>query len=61
MTARVPCRHAPGPLEAYAAQFDDPFIHAAQRRTFRDYLGMRKGGGLCRGSKQIHRSRELPV
>src|SRR5271166_2078831 len=38
MTARIPCPPAPGPLEAYAAQFDDLFTHAAQRRNFRDYL-----------------------
>src|SRR5947209_2316314 len=38
MTARVPCPPAPGPLEDYAAQFDDLFTHAAQRRAFRDYL-----------------------
>jgi hypothetical protein len=38
MTARIPCPPAPGPLEAYAAQFDDLFTHAAQRRAFRDYL-----------------------
>src|SRR5919205_1058093 len=38
MTRRVPCPLAPGPLEAYAAQFDDLFTHAAQRRSFRDYL-----------------------
>jgi SRSO17 transposase len=38
MTARIACPPAPGPLEDYAAQFDDLFTHAAQRRTFRDYL-----------------------
>jgi hypothetical protein len=38
MTARIPCPPAPGPLEEYAAQFDDLFTHAAQRRNFRDYL-----------------------
>lgn len=38
MTARVPCPPAPGPLEAYAAQFDDLFRSLAQRRGFREYL-----------------------
>ncbi|MEW1552088.1 transposase [Streptomyces tsukubensis] len=39
MTARVPCPPAPGPLEAYAARFDDIFTNLAQRRGFREYLG----------------------
>jgi SRSO17 transposase len=38
MTARRPCPPAPGPLEAYAAGFDDLFGHLAQRRGFRAYL-----------------------
>ena len=38
MTARRPCPPAPGPLEAYAAVFDDLFGHLAQRRGFRAYL-----------------------
>ena len=38
MTARRPCPPAPGPLEAYAAVFDDLFGHVAQRRGFRAYL-----------------------
>lgn len=38
MTARQPCPPAPGPLEAYAAQFDPPFTTLAQRRGFRDSL-----------------------
>jgi SRSO17 transposase len=38
MTARRPCPPAPGPLEAYAAVFDDRFRHRAQRRSFRAYL-----------------------
>ena len=38
MTARRPCSPAPGPLEAYAAVFDDLFGHLAQRRGFRGYL-----------------------
>jgi SRSO17 transposase len=38
MTRRRACPSAPGPLEDYAAQFDDLFTHAAQRRSFRDYL-----------------------
>ena len=39
MTRRVPCPAAPGPLEDYAARFDDLFHSLAQRRGFREYLG----------------------
>jgi hypothetical protein len=38
MTARQPCVPAPGPLEDYAAGFDDLFATLAQRRGFREYL-----------------------
>jgi SRSO17 transposase len=38
MTKSKPCPPAPGPLEAYAARFDDLFSHLAQRRGFRQYL-----------------------
>ena len=38
MTERRPCPAAPGPLEAYAAQFDSLFGALAQRHGFRDYL-----------------------
>ncbi|MFJ4206750.1 hypothetical protein ACIP2Y_45150 [Streptomyces sviceus] len=38
MTRRVPCLPVPGPLEAYAARFDDLFSTLAQRRGFREYL-----------------------
>jgi SRSO17 transposase len=38
MTTRRPCPPAPGPLEAYAAEFDDLFGSLAQRRGLRDYL-----------------------
>jgi hypothetical protein len=38
MTARLPCPAAPGPLEGYAARFDDLFGSLAQRRGFREYL-----------------------
>jgi hypothetical protein len=38
MTKRLPCPPAPGPLEAYAAQFDDRWGTLAQRRGLRDYL-----------------------
>ncbi len=38
MTRRQPCPPAPGPLEAYAQQFDDAFGHVGQRRSFRAYL-----------------------
>jgi hypothetical protein len=38
MTKRLPCPAAPGPLEDYAARFDDLFSALAQRRGFRKYL-----------------------
>ena len=38
MSARRPCPAAPGPLEGYAARFDDLFTRVAQRRGFREYL-----------------------
>jgi hypothetical protein len=38
MTARRGCPPAPGPLEDYAARFDDVFASLAQRRGFREYL-----------------------
>src|SRR5438094_841371 len=38
MTRRRPCPPAPGPLEGYAARFDDLFGVLAQRRGFREYL-----------------------
>ena len=38
MTRRRPCPVAPGPLEEYAARFDDLFGSFAQRRGFREYL-----------------------
>src|ERR671936_934527 len=38
MTRRIACPSAPGPLEEYAARFDDLFTHAAQRRGLRAYL-----------------------
>lgn len=38
MTARRQCPPAPGPLEEYAARFDDLFFSLAQRRGFREYL-----------------------
>jgi hypothetical protein len=38
MTGRRPCPVAPGPLEEYAARFDDLFTRVAQRRGFREYL-----------------------
>jgi SRSO17 transposase len=36
--ARAVCPPAVGPLEGYAARFDDLFSRLAQRRGFRDYL-----------------------
>ena len=38
MTARQPCPPAPGPLEAFAGQFDPLFGSLGQRRSFRHYL-----------------------
>lgn len=38
MTPRLPVPSAPGPLEGYAAHFDDLFATLAQRRGFRAYL-----------------------
>src|SRR2546429_6459267 len=38
MTKPKPCPRAPGPLEEYAARFDDLFTRLAQRRGFREYL-----------------------
>jgi SRSO17 transposase len=38
MSKRLPCPPAPGPLQDYAASFDDLFGTLAQRRGFREYL-----------------------
>lgn len=39
MTPRRPCcSTAPGPLDGYAARFDDVFGSLAQRRGFREYM-----------------------
>jgi hypothetical protein len=38
MTKRSPVSPAPGPLEDYAARFDDLFGARAQRHGFRRYL-----------------------
>lgn len=38
MTKRLPATPAPGPLEDYAARFDDLFGTLAQRQAFRCYL-----------------------
>ena len=38
MSRHRPCPVAPGPLEDYAARFDDLFSRLAQRRGFREYL-----------------------
>src|SRR5215210_8041056 len=38
MPERLACPPAPGPLEEFAAQFDDLFGRLAQRQAFREYL-----------------------
>ena len=38
MSKPLPCPPAPGPLEAFAREFDEVFARLAQRRRFRDYL-----------------------
>ena len=38
MSARLSCPPAPGPLEAFAVQFDSLFQTLAQRHGFRTYL-----------------------
>jgi hypothetical protein len=38
MTERKAIPTLPGPLEDYAAQFDDLWVKAAQRASFRTYL-----------------------
>ena len=38
MSARLSCPPAPGPLEAFAVQFDSFFLTLAQRHGFRTYL-----------------------
>src|SRR5689334_24951190 len=38
LVARVACPEAAGPLEDYAARFDELFSRLAQRRGFREYL-----------------------
>jgi SRSO17 transposase len=38
MTRRLPVAPSPGPLEEYAARFDDLFRARAQREGFRRYL-----------------------
>jgi hypothetical protein len=38
VTKRKPVEPATGPLEDYAARFDDLFVNRAQRQGFRRYL-----------------------
>lgn len=68
MTQRIACPPAPGPLEEYAARFDDLFTHAAQRRSFRDYLAglllprdRNKTLTALAGAEPIVESQEAPV
>ena len=48
MTRHRPCPAAPGPLEEYAAWFDDLFSRLAQRRGVREYLA-----GLLAQDEQV--------
>lgn len=58
MSARLPCPPAPGPLEAFAVQFDSLFHTLAQRHGFRTYLA---GLLLPRDrSKTVRRSKNAP-
>lgn len=68
MTQRIACPPAPGPLEEYAARFDDLFTHAAQRRSFRDYLAglllprdRNKTLTALAGAEPIVEAQEAPV
>src|SRR5919204_3962979 len=68
MTRRIGCPPAPGPLEEYAACFDDLFTHAAQRRGFRDYLAglllprdRNKTLTALAGAEPIVEAQEAPV
>jgi SRSO17 transposase len=68
MTARIAGPPAPGPLEEYAAGFDDLFTHAAQRRAFRDYLAglllprdRTKTLTALAGAEPIVQAQEAPV
>jgi hypothetical protein len=68
MTRRIACPPAPGPLEEYAAHFDDLFTHAAQRRGFRDYLAglllprdRHKTLTALAGAEPIVEAQEAPV
>ena len=68
MTRRIACPSAPGPLEEYAARFDDLFTHAAQRRGFRDYLAglllprdRNKTLTALAGAEPIVEAQEAPV
>src|SRR5919199_6314257 len=68
MTRRIDCPPAPGPLEEYAARFDDLFTHAAQRRGFRDYLAglllprdRNKTLTALAGAEPIVEAQEAPV
>jgi SRSO17 transposase len=68
MTRRIACPPAPGPLEEYAACFDDLFTHAAQRRSFRDYLAglllprdRNKTLTALAGAEPIIEAQEAPV
>jgi SRSO17 transposase len=68
MTRRIACPPAPGPLEGHAACFDDLFTHAAQRRSFRDYLAglllprdRNKTLTALAGAEPIVEAQEAPV
>ena len=58
MTRRVPCPPAPGPLEGYAARFDDLFGSLAQRR---ERLRLDAAGRFGRGDSTPEIAADLRV
>jgi hypothetical protein len=68
MSTRLPAPAAPGPLEAFAAEFDPLFATLAQRRSFREYLqglllprDRNKTLTALAGAEPITQAQEAPV
>ena len=68
MSTRLPAPPAPGPLEAFAAEFDSLFATLAQRRSFREYLqglllprDRNKTLTALAGAEPITQAQEAPV